>query len=103
MEDVLRLTTQRVIDHPIGSMPSSVWSEAHLSILSWLELSTVESVTIPFQLLDRLVQEAQAISTTAAATTTATAMEEEKGPSLPEFFQTDLREISFQSSFPYIL
>ena len=50
----------------------------------------MESVTIPFQLLDRLVQEAQAISTTAAATTTATAMEEEKGPSLPEFFQTDL-------------
>lgn len=76
MEDVLRQTTRRVVEHPVGSMPTSLWSEAHSSILSWLALSTSESVIIPLELLNRLVQEEVAAT--------------QGVPHLPEFYSVDL-------------
>lgn len=74
LEDVLGETTQRILKHDVGSMTTSVWSEAHASILSWLGYTTAQSIARSFELLDRLVQEEAATELRR----------------LPDFYTTDL-------------
>lgn len=94
MEKIWRQTTQRILkDSEVGALTFSAWGEAHSCILFWLgsnhnndssSVPLADSIRIPLQLFDRLVEEEQALLLMKDHG------DDSSSSRLPDFFHTDL-------------
>jgi pentatricopeptide repeat protein len=57
---IWRQTTGRLVEAPVGSFDSKMWSESRSTILYWLEQSDGDSIRMPLSLLDRMCEEEEA-------------------------------------------
>ncbi|KAG7351996.1 PPR: pentatricopeptide repeat domain containing protein [Nitzschia inconspicua] len=91
---MLQQTTSRLNEAPVGSLDDQLWSEAHYSILAWMEPSTdkafvAQGLSQSLILLDRLLQEEiYCMITKVEKEDSSTTAPQQL--SIPTFFQTNL-------------